>query len=65
MRKPPRYKTIEEAEELLRRGYFTDNESRRISNQINRDFDPLYNNELEITSINNNTPSKKWWQFWK
>ena len=66
MRKPLRYNSIEEAEELLRRGYFTDPESRRIGNQIIRDFDPSYDNEPEIKLINNETSSKKkWWKIWK
>ena len=66
MRKSPRYNSIEEAEELLRRGYFIDKETFRISEQIRRDFDNIYINEPEIKLINNETSSKKkWWKIWK
>jgi hypothetical protein len=46
-RNPPRFKTIEEAEELSRRGYFADPETYRISKQIRRDFDTAYDEVIE------------------
>jgi hypothetical protein len=63
----PKINSIEEAEALLRKGYFTDDESFRISKVINSEFDhgyvELMTKKIEI----NNEPilKKKWWQFWK
>ena len=58
----PKINSIEEAEALLRKGYFTNDESFRISKQINIDSDRI----KETQELINDTPvKKKWWQFWK
>ena len=62
----PKINSIEEAEALLRKGYFTDDESFRISKQINVDSDTAYGRSEDNQELINNTPiKKKWWQFWK
>lgn len=63
-KKSSRYSSIEEAEELLRRGYFADPETYRISKQIVRDFD-IVNDTNEIEIKLETAPKKKWWKFWK
>ena len=63
----PKINSIEEAEALLRKGYFTDKESSEISKVINSEFDhgyvELMTKKIEIN--NEPIPKKKWWQIWK